>query len=158
MSGPDAAREAARRPDGQFGTQERDEAAVGPGGVDLTESGVPSAADRLRNAPDTLVKPPRAAVSFAQDAEDAGYDVQVTHDAHCVSLSLSRPGSKNTMSVVWAKGHFHDEPLGSTMLGFHTETGNPGVRFDYAQGFVHGEWVSPRSARQARLYMGLPEK
>lgn len=100
-----------------------------------------------------LVKPPKAAVTLVTDAEAAGMTVDVEHTARGVAVNLA--SGRDTLSVVWSKGEFYDEP-DRGKLPFRTSgTPTQGVRFDYATGYIRGEYPVLRSARQARAWIGL---
>jgi hypothetical protein len=102
------------------------------------------------------VKPPKAAVALVTDAEDAGMKVEVRHGETTVEVAIEN--GRNNVAVTWLKGDYYDEP-DRGKLPFRTGgTPTKGVRFYMANGYIHGEYPVIRSARQARLYMGLPEK
>ena len=102
------------------------------------------------------VKPPKAAVALVTDAEDAGMKVEVRHGETTVEVAIE--DGRNSVAVTWLKGDYYDEP-DNGKLPFRTGgTPTRGVRFYMANGYIHGQYPVIRSARQARLYMGLPEK
>lgn len=103
-----------------------------------------------------LVKPPKAAVSLVTDAEDAGMKVDVQHGETTVEVAVT--SGRDSVAVTWMKGDYYDEP-DRGKLPFRTGgTPTKGVRFYMANGHIHGQYPTIRSARQARLYIGLPEK
>jgi hypothetical protein len=112
----------------------------------------------MNNATPAKVTMPKAAQQLIDDATAANFKVTVHHDSVGVDVFVEHPDGLSDGGASWAMTTVYDGPLSGERLGFRTHGGKPALRFSHAS--ARTQWAghtAPRSVRQMRLTVGLPE-